>query len=167
MKIALDGVMRFHARDIILPRLVSHRVICSCVVSAKEKCILYSGQSLVRLAVVHFSYKPARLSFLSLMASSFVFVYPPQGTNRQPRIKRKPGLKFPRKACSHLSAHFPHRPHDQKVRLRPSTRTTLSSTCNRCMRADGGFLRSCRTGMASLCCASGLSLRTRRLKKGS
>ncbi|KAF8494844.1 hypothetical protein F5888DRAFT_606090 [Russula emetica] len=44
----------------------------------------------------------------------------------------------PRKASPHLSARFPHRPHHQKAHFRPSTPTTLSSTCNRCMRAGWG-----------------------------
>ena len=48
-KIAASGVMQYHARDVIRLRFVAHRVIC------KEKCISCSGQSLVLLAVVHFS----------------------------------------------------------------------------------------------------------------
>ena len=62
------------------------------------------------------------------------------------------GVSSPTKS----SSSGPSRSH-MAVGCRSCSSPVIFSDCNRCMCADGGFLGSCQTGMASPCCASGVA----------
>lgn len=113
--------------------VTSHRVNCSCVVSAEEKYISCSGQPLCNSP-------SARRSFL-LKTSPVV---PASPLSRAKllciRLSSTGHKSAPRKVDYLLSAHFPRRPHRQKAHVRPSTRATLTSTYNHCMLARMGAL---------------------------